>query len=145
MIIMKTADQQYQLPTDAEQLNIANTLLTALKHNDWDTMYAILEPDVVWTLPGTSILSGPASGAEAIVKRFQGLKKFGVKFQLKYVLYGLHGFTLSLHNTAERAGLILDEQVAIVCQVNAGKISAMATYLSDVEGINGFFVPGIIN
>lgn len=146
MIIMKTTDQQQYLPTDAEKLNLANTLITALKNNDWDTMLTILEPDAAWTLPGTSVLSGVASGANAIVNRFQGLKGFGVKFQLKYILYGLQGFTLSLHNTAERSGLILDEQVAIVCQVNAaGKVSAMATYLSDVEGINGFFIPGILS
>jgi ketosteroid isomerase-like protein len=142
---MKTSDQNSNLPTDDDKLHIANTFLTALKNNDWDTMRSILAQDASWTLPGTSILSGVAAGADAIIRRAQGLKSFGVKFELKHVLYGLHGVALSLHNTASRGSLILDEQVAIVCQISDSKIIAMATYLSDVTGIEQFFVPGIID
>ena len=131
------------LPTEAAILHIANTFITSLKNNQWDTMRSILAPDAIWTLPGTSLLSGPAHGAEAIIKRAQGLKYFGVNFDLKYILIGLNGFTLSLHNTATRGELILDEQVAIVFEVEAGKIAGMATYLSDVAGINAFFIAGI--
>ncbi len=108
-------------------------------------MRSLLVPEATWTLPGSSLLSGPARGADAIIDRAQALKKFGVRFQLKHILYGLHGFTLSLHNTASRDDLILDEQVAIVCQVSKGKISDIATYLSDVAGIEQFFVAGIID
>lgn len=140
---MKTSNQNSNLPTDEEKLYIATTFLTALKNNEWDTMLSILAPHATWTLPGTSVLSGLADGADAIIRRAQGLKHFGVKFQLKDILYGLHGVTLSLHNTASRNNLILDEQVAIVCQIDEGKIISMATYLSDVAGINAFFIDGI--
>jgi ketosteroid isomerase-like protein len=142
---MKTSNQNSNLPTDEDKLHIANTFLTALKNNEWDTMRSIIAPDAAWTLPGTSVLSGVADGADAIISRAQGLKRFGVKFQLNHILYGLNGVTLSLHNTANRDDLVLNEQVAIVCQINDGKIISMATYLSDVAGINGFFVPGIID
>lgn len=140
---MKTSNQNSSLPTDEDKLYLATTFLTALKNNEWDAMRAIIAPDAIWTLPGTSILSGVADGAEAIIRRAQGLKHFGVKFQLKDILYGLHGVTLSLHNTANRNNLKLDEQVAIVCEINEGKISSMTTYLSDVAGINAFFIDGI--
>ncbi|WP_293304552.1 nuclear transport factor 2 family protein [Pedobacter sp. UBA5917] len=131
--------------TDEEKATIANSFVAALRNNDWENMLNILVPDATWTLPGTSLLSGPANGADAIVKRVQNLKKFGVNFDLKYILIGLNGFTLSLHNTSRREELILDEQVAIVFEISERKISKMATYLSDVEGINRFFVPGIID
>ncbi|MBB6109086.1 nuclear transport factor 2 family protein [Mucilaginibacter lappiensis] len=140
---MKTDNPNNNLPTDNEKLALANIFVTSLKSNDWDTMRSILAADASWTLPGTSLLSGPANGAEAIIKRAQGLKHFGVNFDLKYILIGLTGFTLSLHNTASRGELILDEQVAIVFEVNGGKIVSMATYLSDVPGINAFFIAGI--
>jgi limonene-1,2-epoxide hydrolase len=130
---------------DQQKLAIAHIFTTALKNNDWDNMRSILAPDATWTLPGVSLLSGLADGAEAIIKRVQSLKKFGVNFDLKYILIGLNGFTLSLHNTANRGELVLDEQVAIVFEVVDEKVSSMATYLSDVEGINRFFVPGIIS
>lgn len=142
---MNTSIQNSSLPTDEEKLHIASTFINAVKNNEWTALQTILAPDATWTLPGTSILSGLAANAEAIIRRAQGLKNFGVNFQLQHILYGLHGITLSLHNTASRGNLLLDEQVAIVCQVNDGKIISMATYLSDVAGINEFFVPGIID
>jgi uncharacterized protein len=144
-MIMNTSNENDMLPTDEEKVNIANTFITSLKNNDWDTMRSIMTPDAAWTLPGTSILSGLASGVEAIIKRAQGLKKFDVKFDLKYILIGFSGFTLYLNNTSSRGDLILDEQVAIVFEVRYGKVESMATYLSDVTGINQFFVPGIID
>lgn len=55
-------------------------------------------------------------------------------------LSGLNGFTLSLHNTAKRGNLILDEQVAIVFEIKDGRIVTMATYLSDVAGIMLFLL-----
>lgn len=131
--------------TDDQKLAIANIFVTALRNDDWDMMHTILAPDATWTLPGTSLLSGLASGADAIVKRVQNLKKFGVNFDLKYILIGLNGFTLSLHNTAKREDLILDEQVAIVFELANEKVVSMVTYLSDVPGINQFFIPGIID
>ena len=131
------------LPTEAEKLHIANTFLASLKNNDWETMRTIIAQDAIWTLPGTSLLSGEAIGADAIINRARGLKHFGVKFQLHHILYGLHGVTLSLHNTSIRGDLILDEQVAIVCEIREGEIVGMTTYLSDVAGINAFFIEGI--
>lgn len=140
---MKTDNQNNTQPTDDEKLAIANKFITSLKSNDWDTMRSILAADASWTLPGISLLSGLADGAEAIIKRAQGLKHFGVNFDLKYILIGLNGFTLSLHNTASRGNLLLDEQVAIVFEVKGGEIISMATYLSDVPGINAFFIAEI--
>ncbi len=141
---MNTSNQQGVLPTDEEKMALAKTFTTALKNNDWDSMRGILHPEATWTLPGVSLLSGLASGADAIIKRVQGLKNFGVNFDLKFILIGLSGYTLSLHNTARRGDLILDEQVAIVFEVRDGKVASMVTYLSDVPGINAFFVEGII-
>ncbi len=46
---------------------------------------------------------------------------------------------LSLHNTATRGQLRLDEYLSIVCFVRDGKIAAIETYLSDVDGMNAFF------
>lgn len=131
--------------TDETKLLIANTFIASLKANDWPGLHALLEPDAHWTLPGRSLLSGLANGGHVIVQRLQNLKKFGVNFDLKYILIGMNGFTLLLHNTSRRGELILDEQVAIVFGLTGEKIASMATYLSDVGGIEQFFVPGIID
>lgn len=129
---------------DVRKSVIANIFLTAMKANDWDMMRSILTTDMQWTLPGQSLLSGPADGVDAVVNRAQSLKKFGVMFQLLHILYGWDSVALSLHNTANRDGLILDEYVTIAFKLDGSKVTGMTTHLSDVPGIEAFFVPGII-
>lgn len=130
--------------TEEIKEQLANKFLTGLKNRDWQLMRSVLADDVTWTLPGTSLLSGPAIGADAVIKRANQLRDFGVMVQLNHILYGLDSVALSLHNTASRGDLILDEQVAIVCDIIDGRISRIVTHLSDVEGINKFFVEGVI-
>ncbi|WP_426581593.1 nuclear transport factor 2 family protein [Mucilaginibacter sp. R-33] len=130
--------------TEEVKGQLANKFLTGLKNRDWELMRQALANDVTWTLPGTSLLSGPAVGADAVIKRAGQLRDFGVMVQLNHILYGLDSVALSLHNTASRGDLILDEQVAIVCDITDNKISRITTHLSDVEGINKFFIEGVI-
>jgi len=130
--------------TEEVKGQLANKFLTGLKNRDWELMRPALANDVTWTLPGTSLLSGPAVGAGAVIKRAGQLRDFGVMVQLNHILYGLDSVALLLHNTASRGDLILDEQVAIVCDITDNKISRITTHLSDVEGINKFFIEGVI-
>lgn len=127
-----------------KKLKVGEQFLTALKTRDWALMHSVLTADASWTLPGTSLLSGEAAGADAVINRARQLRNFGVAVQLHNVLAGEPGVILSLNNTAMRGSLVLDEQVAIVCDVSNGKICRITTHLSDVEGINTFFVDGII-
>jgi hypothetical protein len=100
-----------------DSTTLATTFVRSLKNNDWEQMRSIMAPAITWTLPGTSTLSGLADGVDAVIKRAQSLKQFGVIFELQQVVYGLPGFVLLLHNTAKRDNLILDEYVAIVFEV----------------------------
>jgi uncharacterized protein len=138
--------EQLDLPSTSikQKTKIANTFLTAMKTNDWELMRSVMNDDVEWTLPGQSVLSGPAIGINAVINRAQSLKKFGVMFQLINILYGWHGVALLLHNTGKRENLELDETVTIAFQLDGEKITSIATYLSDVQGIEQFFVPGVI-
>jgi ketosteroid isomerase-like protein len=129
---------------EEKKLAIANLFLTAMKTKDWDLMRSVMREDISWTLPGISILSGTANGIDKVIGRAQSLRAFGVMFDLKNILLGMEGVALALHNTAERNGLLLDEQVVIAFALKDGKIGAMTTYLSDVEGLNQFFIEGII-
>ncbi|MES2425335.1 MAG: nuclear transport factor 2 family protein [Bacteroidota bacterium] len=129
---------------DEQKILLAQTFVTALKNNDWELMASIMLEDISWTLPGSSLLSGPAYGVQAVISRAKSLKNFGVMFNLKHILLSLDGFALALHNTATRGELLLDEQVVIVFKLDGDKLYGMTTYLSDVAGIEAFFIPGII-
>lgn len=68
------------------------------------------------------------------------IASYAINFQLDHVLVSATNMALSLHNTAARGDLRLDEHLATVCQVENGRIVAIETFLSDVEGMNRFFV-----
>jgi ketosteroid isomerase-like protein len=118
---------------------IGEKFLIALRTQDWDLMCTIMAPDVVWSLPGSSRISGEAHGVDAVIARCQLITSYGLNFGLKHVLYGQFGFALSLHNTAKRGDLVLDEHLATVCSLREDKISRIDTYLSDVPMANAFF------
>ena len=120
------------LLSEEVEFQIATSFLTALKGRNWRMMRAMLTDDASWTLPGESELSGEALGADAVVERARQLRDYGVMVALTYILYGMHGVALSLHN------------VVIVLDLEDTKISKMTTYLHDVPGINTFFVEEII-
>ncbi len=127
--------------SDQEKLALAQSFLNALRIKDWNLLRSLITDDSTWTLPGTSLISGEAIGADAVVLRAQLIVSYGVSLELKHILYGLHNVTLAIHNQATRGDLVLDEHLATVCILRNGKIAAIDTYLSDVDGVNAFFIP----
>lgn len=75
-----------------------------------------------------------------MVARAQKIASYGLNFELLHLLVSRENMALSLHNTARREGAVLDEHLATVCQLRDGKIASIETYLSDVPGMNAFFV-----
>jgi uncharacterized protein len=122
------------------QLHIAEAFLRALRAKDWVAMRELVADDAVWTLPGTSLISGEARGGDAVVARAQVIASYGLNVALDYVLYGQTNVALSLHNTARRGELALDEHHATVCRLRDGRIAGIDTYFSDVDMVNAFFV-----
>lgn len=127
------------MSAESMKQEIGEKFLLALRTHDWDLMRTIMAPDVVWSLPGSSRISGEAHGVDAVIARCQLITSYGLNFGLKHVLYGQFGFALSLHNTAKRGDLVLDEHLATVCYLREDKISRIDTYLSDVPMANAFF------
>ena len=96
--------------------------------------------DVVWSLRGTSLISGEARGLDAVIARAQRIISYGLTFTQRDIQIGQHDPSLSLHNTTQNGEQILDEHLATVCVLRNGRICAINTYLSDIEVVNAFFV-----
>lgn len=118
---------------------LATQFHAALSRRDWPAIRELLTDDATWVLPGENRISGPAIGAEAVVARAELIASFGLNFELKHILVSRDNVGLSLHNTARRGDLVLDEHLATVCNLRDGKIAAIETYLSDLPGMNAFF------
>jgi hypothetical protein len=127
------------VPAESIKQEIAEKFLNALRSRNWELMRTIMAPDIVWSLPGSSRISGEAHGVDAVIARCQIITSYGLNFGLKHVLYGQFGFALSLNNTAKRGDLVLDEHLATVCSLYEERISRIDTYLSDVPMADAFF------
>ncbi|MBD2100355.1 nuclear transport factor 2 family protein [Leptolyngbya sp. FACHB-261] len=122
------------------QFEIARHFHAALVARDWSALRALLANDAHWTLPGDNTISGTANGADSVVERASKIAGYSLSFELQHILVSRDNVALSLHNTAQQGNRTLDEYLATVCQLKGNKIAAIETYLSDVEGMNAFFI-----
>ncbi|MFF4735717.1 nuclear transport factor 2 family protein [Streptomyces sp. NPDC001262] len=112
----------------------------ALITGDWPAIRSMLHDNATWTLPGDNTISGTVVGADAVVDRARKIASYGPSFELLHILVSRENMALSLHNTAQRPDAILDEHLTTVCRLRDGRIADIETYLSDVPGMNAFFV-----
>jgi hypothetical protein len=127
------------MPAESIKQQIAEKFLNALRSHNWELMRTLMDPDIIWSLPGSSRISGEAHGVDAVISRCQLITSYGLNFALKHVLYGQFGFALSLNNTAKCGGMVLDEHLATVCSLREEQIGRIDTYLSDLPMANAFF------
>jgi len=125
---------------DDQKLALGRAFLAALKAGDWAGLRALIADDAHWTLPGNNTISGRVEGGDAVAAHARKIAGYGLDFALKHILVSRDNFALSLHNTARRDGVALDEHLATVCRIRDGRIAEIETYLSDVNGMNAFFV-----
>lgn len=126
--------------SDSAKKRIAEAFIAALRARNKSALRAIMVDEVVWSLPGSSTMSGEARGIDAILKRSEILESFGVEIEIEHVVYGFGDVALHLHNTGKRDGRILDEHLTTVCHLDGDKIRRLDTFISDVEMLNAFFV-----
>jgi len=126
--------------TETEKKEIAEGFITGLSNRDANLLKSIMTDDVVWSLPGKSLMSGEAHGVDAILKRSETLHRYEVKIELEYVVFGYQDVALHLHNTGKRGDKILDEHLTTVCSLRGNKIRRLDTFISDVQMLNAFFV-----
>lgn len=125
---------------ESEKYEIAQKFIKGLRDGDGSLLRSIMTDDVVWSLPGRSLMSGEARGVEAMLKRSEILRTFNVKIEIEHVVYGLNDVALLLHNTGKKHGTDLDEHLATVIRLDGSMIRRLDTFISDVPMLNTFFV-----
>ena len=126
--------------TESEKKDIAESFVKALTNRDAALLTSITTEDIVWRIPGTSLMSGEARGVDAILKRSETLNRFGVSIKIEHVVYGLDDVGLHQHETGKHDGNVLDEHITTVCNLRGRKIHCLDTFISDVNMLNDFYV-----
>ena len=118
---------------------VADAFHHALAAQDWSGLRALMTDDARWVLPGTSQVSGDASGGDAVVERAKLIARYGMRFDVQHVLVSAHNVALFQHNTAKSWGTTFTEYVAAVCRLRDGYIEEIETYVSHLDGFDRFF------
>jgi len=124
---------------ELEKKAITQKFYTAVNSRDVSLMREIVTDDVVWSLPGKSLMSGEAHGVGAILERAEILDRFSVNIDVEYIVYGYTDVALHLHNTGKYANNVLDEHLTNVYVLRDDKICRIDTFVSDVDMLNAFF------
>jgi hypothetical protein len=125
---------------ESEKRALATTFISGLTARSANTLGAIMVDDVVWTIPGTSRVSGEARGVKEIVRRAEIFGAYSLKIEILNVVFGLTGVALLLHNTGSFGNKKLDEKLTTVIQLAGSKIKRLDTYISDVNMLNEYFL-----
>ena len=125
--------------TEADKKYLATTFITGLRTRDAGLLGSIMVDDVVWSLPGASLVSGEAQGVAGIIERATHFAAYALNIDILYVLYGYAGVALSLHNTGTHNGKTLDEHLTTVMTLTGSKIKRLDTYISDVAMVDDYF------
>lgn len=123
---------------DSADVGVVTALLAGFRSEDWSTVRQLLHPGVVWTLPGTSSVSGTKEGVEAVVDTARAINAANLNSRLRDVMVGHSTVVVTLHNSADQP-VELDESLALVFEVRDGLVAAVSTHLSDVEGLDRFY------
>jgi ketosteroid isomerase-like protein len=139
-VVRQKAEANYAAPiSDSEKQALATSFIEALRSLDEKGFQKIMTDDVVWTLPGSSLVSGVAHGVAGILKRAQAIVDRKVTLEIMHVVLGHEGVALLLHNTGKWKGKVLDEYLTTVCALRDGKIARLDTYISDIPMVNTYF------
>jgi len=125
--------------TPEEKLHLAKTFLSVLSKPNEELVRSIVLEDMLWTFPGSSVISGEAHGVSGVMKRATTIASYGVHVEVGRPVYGHSGVAVFLHNTGSKNGRTLDEQLAAVFSFRDDKTARLDTFLSDVPMVKEFF------
>jgi ketosteroid isomerase-like protein len=125
--------------TEAEKYRLATTFIAGLRARDASLLGSVLTENVVWSIPGSSVVSGEAKGVRGIIERVNHFAERSLKIEILHVVYGYTDVALLLHNTGNHDGRILDEYLTTVCHLEGGRIGRLDTMISDVKMLENYF------
>jgi uncharacterized protein len=126
-------------PTDQQRQAIVSAFATAFVHDDHAGITANATPDIVWTIPGTSLVSGRMSGVAAVTRLADVLAQYGLDISVQGMTFGSDTVAVKLHDSGEHNGKTLDQDVVNVLTIRDGKVASVSANLSDVSAFDDYF------
>jgi uncharacterized protein len=125
--------------TPDEKLQLARKFLSMPSTPDESGVRSGVADEMVWSFPGSSVISGEAHGVTGVMARARVIVAHKVHVEIGRAVYGDNGVTIFLHNTSSEDGRVLDQHLAAVFTFRGDKIGRLDTFLSDVPMAEAFF------
>ena len=125
--------------TTQRQQAIVSAFATAIVHDDHAGIAEHATPDIVWTIPGTSVVSGQATGIDGVTRLADTFAQYGLHISPQGFAFGRDTVAVKLHDTGEHNGKRLDQDVVNVLTIRDDKISEVTAHFADVSSFDSYF------
>lgn len=122
-----------------QQRAIVGAFATAIVHDDHPGIAEHATPDIVWTIPGSSVVSGRATGIDDVTRLADTFAQYGLHISPKGFAFGRDTVAVTLHDTGEHNGRRLEQDVVNVLTIRGDKISEVTAHLTDIESFDAYF------
>jgi uncharacterized protein len=119
--------------TNKEMLDLANRFLLSIKKRDWELLRLIISEDCIWRWPEADSDSNTVVWCDSVIKNIADIADRVIDLNFNKISFGLNGVAISLQFHTKMAGKETDKNLITVCILRGYLISAINSYLSDVE------------
>jgi uncharacterized protein len=121
------------------QRAIVGAFATAVVHDDHAGIAEHATPDIVWTIPGSSVVSGRATGIDDVTRLADTFAQYGLHITPQGFAFGRDTVAVTLHDTGEHNGKRLEQDVVNVLTISGDKISEVTAHLTDIGAFDAYF------
>jgi ketosteroid isomerase-like protein len=121
------------------QQAIVSAFAAAIVHDDHVGIVAHATPDITWTIPGSSVVSGRATGIDEVTRLADTFAQYGLHITPMSLAFGSDTVAVTLHDTGEHTGKRLDQDVVNVLTIRDDKISDVTAHLTDIDSFDAYF------
>ncbi|BBZ46682.1 hypothetical protein MPRM_39630 [Mycobacterium parmense] len=134
-----TASPDYDAAATQRQRAIVGAFATAIVHDDHAEIAGHATPDIVWTIPGNSVVSGRATGIDDVTRLADTFAQYGLHIAPQGFAFGRDTVAVTLHDTGEHNGKRLQQDVVNVLTISGDKISEVTAHLTDIDSFDAYF------
>jgi uncharacterized protein len=121
------------------QREIVGAFATAIVHDDHAGIAEHATPDIVWTIPGSSVVSGRATGIGDVTRLADTFAQYGLHISPEGFAFGRDTVAVTLHDAGDHNGKRLEQDVVNVLAIRDDKISEVTAHLTDIASFDAYF------
>jgi uncharacterized protein len=112
---------------------------TAVQAADRAGLEAAANPDITWTVPGASRISGQQHGVDGVLWLAKMFSGFGYQIAVQELTFGVNDIAVEIRGTGNHNGRIIDVAAVNVLKFRDRGVVAVGTHFSDLDSVDAYF------